>query len=89
MGLLKEARDISTKELNDLAKQGECVVVCYNHCEVWQSRAMASEFYLEGMYACDGAERERYTNVFLDLMSGSAIAHDGVTEYITRETEYR
>lgn len=89
MELLQEAIELSREALLNLMSQGECVVICYNQAEVWRSRSMAAAFYLEAMCACDGAERERYTDVLLDLMAGKAIAHDGVTRFLTRETEYR
>ena len=27
-------------------------------------------YYLEGMACCDGSERDRYTNIYLDLAAG-------------------
>lgn len=77
------------KFIEELLSQGECVVICYNQAEVWQSRERASEFYLEAMCACEGCERERYMDVLLDLMAGRRLCHDGVTQFITRETSYR
>lgn len=87
--LLEEAIEPTMDMLIELAGQGECVVVCYNQAEVWKSRKEATDFYLEAMYACEGCERERYTNVMLDLMANRAVAYDGVTKLLTRETEYR
>ena len=87
--LLKEAIEPTVGMLRELASQGECVVVCYNQAEVWQSRNRALEFYLEGVRECDGCEAERYTSVAMDLMAGKAVCHDGVTKYLTRPTEYR
>jgi len=87
--LLKEAIDLSIEALRNLVSQGECVVICYNQAEVWQSRSMAAAFYLEAMCACEGPERERYTEVLLDLMAGKAVCHDGVTRMLTWETAYR
>ena len=87
--LLQEAIELSKEALQNLVSQGECVVICYNQAEVWQSREMAAAFYLEAMCACEGCERERYTEVLLDLMAGKAVAHDGVTKFLTRKTEYR
>lgn len=87
--LLEEAIDLSIEALKNLVSQGECVVVCYNQAEVWQSRSMAASFYLEAMCACEGPERERYTEVLLDLMAGKAVCHDGVTRVLAWETAYR
>ena len=87
--LLEQAIDLSMDALMNLTAQGEVVTVCYNQATVWQSRSMASEFFLEAMMACEGCERERYTEVLLDLMAGKAVCHDGVTKLLTWETDYR
>lgn len=87
--LLEKAIDLSIEALENLTAEGEVVVVCYNQAEVWQSREMAAAFYLEAMCACEGAERDRYTEVLLDIMAGKLICHDGVTKFLTWETEYK
>ena len=87
--LLEKAIDLSIEALENLAAEGECVVVCYNQAEVWRSRLEASAFYLEAMCACEGAERDRYTEVLLDLMAGKDVCHDKVTKFLTFETSYR
>ena len=87
--ILQDAIDLSIEALRNLVSDGGCVVVCYNQAEVWKSRTEAAAFYLEGMCACEGAEKERYTDVLIDLMAGKAVAHDGVTRFLTRETIYR
>lgn len=89
MEFYEKAIDLSVEVLAPLAKQGECVVLCYNGAEVWQSRELAAEFYLEAMCACEGAERERYTNVLLDIMAGKTLCHDGVTQCLTHGPRYR
>lgn len=87
--LLETAIDVSMDNLLPLVDQGECVTVCYNQATVWQDRSMAAQFYLEAMCACEGCERERYTDVLLGIMAGNAVCHDGVTTMLTWETEYR
>ena len=87
--LLPEAVEITDEMLLRLASQGECVVLCYNQAEVWQDRTLAAEFYAEGVRECDGCEAERYMNVLMDLLSGAVVCRDGVTECLTRKTEYR
>lgn len=87
--LLENAIDLDMEEMESLVRLGECVTVCYNQATVWQSRGMAAEFYLEAMTMCEGAERDRYTEVLLDIMAGMPVCHDGVTRMITWETEYR
>ena len=87
--LLKEAVRPTEKMLRKLAAQGECVVICYNRAEVWQSRSRALEFYMEGVCACEGCEAERYLNVVMDLAAGEAVCRDGVSDLLIRPTEYR
>lgn len=87
--LLEKAIELSMEALNNLTAEGEVVVVCYNQAEVWQNREMAAAFYLEAMCACEGAERDRYTEVLLDIMAGKDICHDGVTKFLTWETAYK
>lgn len=87
--LLEKAIELSMEALENLTAEGEVVVVCYNQAEVWQSREMAASFYLEAMCACEGAERDRYTEVLLDIMAGKTVCHDGVTKLLTWETAYR
>lgn len=57
-------------------KLDSVTVVCYGETKVWDSRKEAEQFFLEGMAACDGAEKERYTNIFLDLVSGKSVCRD-------------
>ena len=52
-------------------------IICYGGKEVWPSRQAAMDFYAEGVFVCDGAERERYINVLLDLYAGLKICTDG------------
>ena len=50
--------------------------VCYGETRVWDSRSEAENFFLEGLTSCDGAEKERYTNVYLALKSGLPVCRD-------------
>ena len=83
--LLSESTDL----LRELARNGECVVVCYNQAEIWKDRTAAAAFYAEGVRECEGCEAERYMNVLMDLIAGYTVCHDGVTEMLTRTPEYR
>ena len=51
-------------------------VTCYGEEKVWDSRAEAIAFYLEGMTACEGSERDRYTNIYLQLLEGCTECED-------------
>lgn len=50
--------------------------VCYGTEKVWDSRSEAEAYFLEAMACCDGAEKERYTNIYLDLKCGYDICKD-------------
>lgn len=45
-------------------------VVCYRKEKKWESRKAALDFYLQGLLACDGAERDRYASIYMQLLSG-------------------
>lgn len=55
-------------------------VICYGKRDKWENREKAIAFYLEGMMVCDGSERNRYTNVYLDLVAGKDVCSDGFPE---------
>ena len=51
------------------------VVTCYGKSKVWE-RSEAIAFFLEGMRGCEGSERERYTDIYLQLIDGAKEAQD-------------
>lgn len=61
----------------DIVKKLDSVtVITYGQKQIWDSRAEAIAFYLEGMTYCEGAERDRYTNIYLALISGEKVCRD-------------
>ena len=61
----------------DVVKKLDAVtVITYGQKQIWDNRAEASAFYLEGMANCEGAERDRYTNIYLALISGEKVCRD-------------
>lgn len=54
------------------------IVVCYKQREHWD-RQKAIAFYEEGMFACEGAEADRYKEVVRQLKAGRKVACDGVS----------
>lgn len=85
MNLYESVKD-NLKESND---KDQVYVVCYNDLEIWESRKAAQDFYALGVQSCEGAEKERYVNVFMDLMNGEPIAYDGDDEDFIMEIEFR
>ena len=41
--------------------------ICYGKEKNWERRSDAVEFFMASVISCDGAERERYLNVLVDL----------------------
>lgn len=39
-------------------------------------RAKMIKYFLEGMACCEGSERDRYTNIYINLIEGSKHAKD-------------
>lgn len=50
-------------------------VTCYGETKTWE-RKDALDFYLEAMHGCEGAERDRYVNIYYQLARGAKEAHD-------------
>ena len=50
-------------------------IICYNKWET-MTRREGIEKYLEGMRCCEGSERERYENIYFDLLDGKMVASD-------------
>lgn len=46
-------------------------VCCYNKIEQWRDRKLAEDFYFQGAMECDGAERDRYLDIYSQLHYGS------------------
>ena len=50
--------------------------VCYGEEKVWDSRNEAKDFFLEGLKATDGSERERYAAIYTKLILGKNYCTD-------------
>ena len=51
-------------------------ITCYGETKVWDDRQEAIKEFLEGMACCEGSERERYTNIYLQLIEGCEECED-------------
>ena len=51
-------------------------ITCYGETKVWDDRQEAIKEFLEGMSCCEGAERERSTNIYLQLINGCTECED-------------
>ena len=50
--------------------------ICYEQERKWDSRQEAVKFFLEAMENSEGAEHERYANIYLKLIFGADICKD-------------
>lgn len=66
------ARNKKGKALN---MDEKVTIYCYRQKDVMK-RGEAIDFYFEAMVYCDGSERERYTNIYQQLMMGFRICKD-------------
>lgn len=64
------------KELTKKSKE-DITTICYGHIDKWQDRAEAVKYFYECALASEGAEKERYVNIMMELMGGSNFATDG------------
>lgn len=52
-------------------------VTCYGKTEVMEREDALKEFF-EGMMCCEGSERERYTNIYCQLVEGLNEVYDEI-----------
>lgn len=63
------------KEKDYKMKNDNVVIKCYGK-EERRKRKDAIKFYLECMMYSEGCERDRYTNIYLQLLSGQTYCND-------------
>ena len=53
-------------------------ITCYNETKTYpdSARKQMMDFYAEGMIACEGSERDRYTSVYMGLRAGAKHVDD-------------
>lgn len=62
----------------DGGEKEEITTVCYGEEQKWKSRQEAIDFYINAMASSEGSERERYTEILLQLDSGLTYCTDEV-----------
>lgn len=50
--------------------------ITYGKAKMFETRKDAIKFFREGIAECDGCERERYMEVYLDLIEGKQVCWD-------------
>lgn len=58
------------------ASMAHPVTITYGLLEVWPSRMAAEDAFLEAMASSEGAERNRYFNVYWKLKDGLLVCSD-------------
>ena len=53
--------------------------ICYGKIKAWDSRKEAADFFLRCIAGSEGAECERYTAIYAQLLSGCGICSDEET----------
>lgn len=67
---------LKAKVMNEEIKT--LTITCYGKTTRYpesKRKDMINEF-LMGMISCDGSEKERYTNIYIDLVNGAKICSD-------------
>lgn len=54
----------------------EIKITCYGKTETWENREKAKAFYFECMISSEGAERDRYVNIYTQLCLGYVECRD-------------
>lgn len=67
--------DIETRLISKSASK-DIKTICYGKTQKWQSREKALQYFLDCMINSEGAERERYTNIYLKLKQGYMVCDD-------------
>ena len=54
--------------------------VCYGKVQEWDDRSEERNFFLNGMMNSEGAERERYANIYFGIVRGQGYCTDSETD---------
>lgn len=54
--------------------------VCYGKVQEWDDRSEARNFFLNAMMNTEGAERERYANIYFGIVRGRDCCTDSETD---------
>ena len=72
---LEEKNDVDNDIKNQHNDKDIVTIICYGKTEQLE-REKAIEKYYEAMMYCEGSEKERYTNIYMDLMNGLDVCKD-------------
>lgn len=70
--------------------KNEVNVICYDTLIKYPTRKKAIDFYFRCMQCSEGAERDRYVNIYMDLVStNKKLVHDQDDYFFPEPTFYR
>lgn len=58
--------------------------ICYGEEQVWDCRSDATTHFIRAMAMSEGSERERYTKIYMELMSGLDVCTDLTDQHICK-----
>lgn len=58
--------------------------ICYGEEHVWDSRSEAATHFIKAMASSEGSERERYTKIYIELISGLSVCTDLTDQHICK-----
>ena len=61
-----------------IRKVNGAITICYGHREYWRSRKEAADYFFEGLCATEGSERDRYSQIYVQLVSGKSVCTDEI-----------
>ena len=64
--------------VDEVEKLDSVTTVCYGQERVWDSRTEAKDYFLDGIFASEGSERERYAFIYAKLILGYDYCTDEV-----------
>ena len=56
--------------VDEVEKLDSVTTVCYGEERVWDSRTEAKDYFLDGIFASEGSERERYAFIYAKMILG-------------------
>ena len=57
-------------------KPNKVTTITYGKAEEWDTRQDAIKFFIDAINGCEGAERDRYVNVYMKLINGYDVCSD-------------
>lgn len=60
-----------------LITKEDITTICYGHYDKWDDRVKAVKYFYDCANSSEGAERERYVKIMMELMDGKSFATDG------------